>query len=456
MLQLVAPPPEAIDSNCNDDVSGATAQHLSLYQAMPAEEVGSAWEINEQENPLGIGVPMQLALSQRMGTSMRKLVGGIGAAIITISMLVTVLVSSFIGTSALTEKGAASLVVALTVPFIPALAIVLLANFMDRFEHEPWFLRLAAFLWGAIIAVPPARIIEYYAVLWMQGWLSEANILQNSLFLALNAGIPEEAFKGLGLLLFYLFLRNEFDNVTDGIVYGALIGAGFALVENFDYFARNSREFLWILIIGRVVLGWLNHSTFIICFGIALGQVRHTQERWRSIVVPLVGYLIAVMLHSIFDFVDNFANGMMLADPKNATVTTVAIIAIVANLIPPFITQLTILSLLIKSLAHEAAVIREYLAAEVSRGVVTVDEYLLLQNSFQRTKAERRALRQSGYKQWRRVRELYQAEIGLAFRKWHVSMGDPPQEGEMQPEDVYRQHIRRLRQEIMALEVKKN
>ena len=80
--------------------------------------------------------------------------------------------------------------------------------------------------------------------------------------------------------------------------------------------------------------------------------------------------------------------------------------------------------MLMRSLAHEAAVIREFLAVEVSNGVVMVNEYALLQNSFQRTREERRILRKNGIKQWMRVKALYQTEIGLAFRKWHVSMGD--------------------------------
>jgi hypothetical protein len=99
-------------------------------------------------------------------------------------------------------------------------------------------------------------------------------------------------------------------------------------------------------------------------------------------------------------------------------------------------------------------VIREFLAVEVSNGVVSVGEYALLQNSFQRTKAERHVLRKSGLKQWLRVKALYQTEIGLAFRKWHVNMGDKPKLGYIQPEDAYRQRIKRLRHEIRMHEVK--
>jgi RsiW-degrading membrane proteinase PrsW (M82 family) len=412
------------------------------------------WEDDGEESLLGASVTMQFALPQRMGVRTRWLIAGIGIAILVISAMITIILNGVIGISALAQNGVGSIVVALTIPIIPALGIFLLVNFIDRFEHEPWYLRLAAFLWGAIIAIPPALFIEQKVDSGLQTLLDPgtSDVLRIALQ-GLNAGITEETIKGLGLLLLFFILRDEFDNVTDGIVYGALIGAGFAMVENFSYFALNSKNFLVFLIVGRVILGWLGHSTFIACFGAALGYVRYTRVRWKQIVIPLLGYLVAVGLHSFFDFVDFQASIAIRNAAGNPTIISYAMIAIIGNYVPPFLAQIGLLYILIKSLAHEAAVIREFLAVEVSNHVVKVGEYALLQNSFKRTKAERRVLRKSGYRQWVRVKELYQTEIGLAFRKWHVSMGDKPKLGYIQPEDAYRQRIRRLRNEIQAAEI---
>lgn len=424
----------------------------SLPEQPEPELEPSPWEDEEEEKLLGTGVTMQFALPQRLGKRTRWLMGGVGIAIVVISALITLIINSVIGINALVQNGPTSIVEAITIPLIPAIVIILLVNFIDRFEREPWFLRLGAFLWGAVIAVPPALIIEERLGTYIQ---TASNNVWHSALVGLNAGVTEETIKGLGLLLLFIVLRDEFDNVTDGIVYGALIGAGFALVENFIYFASNSNRFLLILIVGRVVLGWLSHSTFTVCFGAALGYVRHTRVRWRQILVPLLGYLIAVGLHSVFDFIDFLANGIVLSSPNDPTVVTISLIAVIGDYVPPFIAQLTILYVLIKALAHEAAVIREFLAPEVSSGIVRVDEYALLQNSFQRTREERRMLRRSGFKQWLRLKALYQTEIGLAFRKWHVSMGDKPKHGPLQPEDAYRQRIKRLRQEIIMAEARK-
>ena len=434
----------------------STPPRLVLPKQPEPDLLAQPWE-EEEESLLGAGVTMQFALPQRMGTRTRWLIAGVGIAILTISAIVTIVLNSLIGISALTQNGPSSLMAALTIPLIPAISINLLVNFIDRYEREPWFLRLAAFLWGAIIAIPPALLIEQNIDTFLQNVLGpDVSPVMRAAFQGLNAGITEETIKGLGLLLLFFVLRDEFDNVTDGIVYGALIGAGFAMVENFVYFAVHSKDFLLFLIVGRVVLGWLCHSTFTVCFGAALGYIRHTRIRWQHIVIPLLGYACAVGLHSVFDFIDFFANFIVLAAPGNATVAMFSLIAIIGDYIPPFIAQLVLLYFLIKALAHEAAVIREFLASEVSNGVVRVEEYALLQNSFQRTKTERSILRRSGVKQWLRAKALYQTEIGLAFRKWHVSMGDKPKLGYLQPEDAYRQRIWRLRQEIETAEKARN
>src|SRR5205807_9682007 len=140
------------------------------------------------------------------------------------------------------------------------------------------------------------------------------------------------------------------------------------------------------------------------------------------------------------------------ASHGDSNVAFLSLLALIGDYIPPFLAQMFLLYILIKALAHEAAVIREFLAVEVSNGVVKVDEYALLQNSFQRAKAERRVWRKSRFRQWLRVKALYQTEISMAFHKWHVSMGDKPKLGYLQPENAYRQRITRLRHEIAMAE----
>src|SRR5262249_4647439 len=137
------------------------------------------------------------------------------------------------------------------------------------------------------------------------------------------------------------------------------------------------------------------------------------------------------------------------------------------------------------------------LPSEVAEGVVTVDEYALLPHSSARIRLERRVLRRYGIRQWLLTRALYQTAIGLHFCEWHLSMLQYPptdrQNGEnpkllltsidgdnsngstrshraspddlagsdsfvlgtLQPEVVYRKRIKRIREEIAALEAKR-
>src|SRR5262249_14851910 len=127
--------------------------------------------------------------------------------------------------------------------------------------------------------------------------------LEQALVQAVSAGVIEEAAKGAGLLLLFLLLRDEFDNITDGVVYAVVIGAGFAMVEDFVYFAVVPRSDLGFLFVGRVVLGWLSHSTFTALFGAALGYARETRHGGRRWLIPVLGFGAAVALHTAFDAV---------------------------------------------------------------------------------------------------------------------------------------------------------
>lgn len=389
---------------------------------------------------------LKLMLAQRLGVSLRWVLFVVGLLVLALGV-VSLLALNSSSFSVLIQQGPLNLIGALTIPVIPALGITLLVHFIDRYEREPWFLRLAAFLWGATIAIPSAVFIEqFFDSLITSTWGPDSDMALHALLQGLNFGVTEETVKGLGLLLLFVVLRDEFDNVTDGVVYGALIGAGFAMVENFFYFTDNTAD--WpVLIVGRIVLGWLCHSTFTVCFGAALGYIRHTRVRWQQYVIPLIGYVLSIGLHTAFDFVNLYVKELVPAvgEVNGPVIMALSVIVALANYVLPFIAQMFILYIVMRALAHEAAIIREFLAAEVGTGVITVEEYTLLQNSFIRMREEQRVLRQRGLKQWWYCRNLYQAAIGLAFRKWHVSMGDKPKLGYVQPEEAYRQHIKSLK-----------
>ncbi len=304
---------------------------------------------------LGLEMIPQCTLSSCQVGWMNRLVAGVGGAILASSILVIVLLSRLIRLSTLTDSEAINIFVALIIPLFPTIGIILLTSFINRFEPKPRLLRLAAFLWGAVIAVPMAFFLEPYVETMLQSVLGQgvSGLLWYALQ-AFNPGVVEESIKWLGLFLLFLIRRNKFDNIIDGAVYGILIGAGFALVENFWYFVHGSEVTFSALVIGRVLLGWLLHSTFTACSGIALGYARHVRVRWRQITLLLVGYLLAVGLHTVFNFVVFLADALMFASPVNSRGSLFSLLATIGGYIPPYVAQVGILYVLMNAIGARA------------------------------------------------------------------------------------------------------
>ena len=114
------------------------------------------------------------------------------------------------------------------------LPVVLVIRWLDLYEREPRSMMIAAFLWGAIVAVTFsgfANDIWGIAIARLGGaeFAGEWSA-------ALTAPPVEEIYKYLGIVVLYLIARLEFDDLMDGFVYGALIGLGFAVAEDIFYF----------------------------------------------------------------------------------------------------------------------------------------------------------------------------------------------------------------------------
>ncbi len=478
-LQLLAPlahptplPEPAIaaikpdDTDDSDDGGGSDdgGEHVS-HTSSPMElalggQSSGAWAAYPSEamgtNPLTPGITLQFALNGRLNVSARWALALIAAAVFIASAIITLDIASLAGQAALANGGLRQALTALSIPLAPALGVALLVGLLDRYEREPLLTMLGAFLWGAIIAIPPTLYIERGlngALIGLLGAHGDAFALVRAAIEASSAGVAEELAKGAGILLLLLVLRDEFDNVTDGIVYGALVGAGFAMVENFVYFAVTPRSDLGVLIVGRIALGWLSHSTFSALFGAGLGYIRETRDRRARWLAPIGGLLGAIVLHTYFDFIAFSADATESAHRGSLAALTglgglLPLATTLADYLPLLLTELALLTIALAALRREAAIVRAYLASEVLSGVVTPDEYFLVQDARLRSLVERRYGLSYGPRVYLIARALFQTETGLAFRKWHVEMGDPPKRGDRQPEAVYRERITRLRRAL--------
>ncbi|HYZ00857.1 MAG TPA: PrsW family intramembrane metalloprotease, partial [Candidatus Binatia bacterium] len=154
---------------------------------------------------------------------------------------------------------------------------------MDRNEKEPWRVMLAAVIWGGVVATTLALWgNELWSLLITNNIPPGAGANQS---LGLSAGIVEEISKGLAVLLLYLLVRNEFDGLVDGIVYGAVVGLGFNFMESLIYM---SSAFVDVQAAGgpgaagaaiqwglRQVLGlFFGHATYTAMAGAGIGIAR--------------------------------------------------------------------------------------------------------------------------------------------------------------------------------------
>jgi RsiW-degrading membrane proteinase PrsW (M82 family) len=115
-----------------------------------------------------------------------------------------------------------------------AVPVAFLIYRLDLFEREPRSMLAGAILWGGVIATS-------LAILANEAWLSVIGKVTTPDFAAqwgaaiVGPGV-EETLKLMGVVTLFLIASDEFDGVMDGFVYGAMIGLGFAVVEDVSYF----------------------------------------------------------------------------------------------------------------------------------------------------------------------------------------------------------------------------
>ncbi|MDQ5825895.1 MAG: PrsW family intramembrane metalloprotease [Chloroflexota bacterium] len=341
--------------------------------------------------------------------------------------------------------------IAAVLALIPTLIYALVVWWLDRYEKEPLPLLIVAFLWGAVPAVILAIALEVGVGIPMQTLiLDEAG--REFAEVSLVAPAVEESVKAIILVVLFFAYRREFDNVLDGIVYGAMVGLGFAMVENVLYLQSIAFEAgggadlgamftLWILRAG--VFG-LNHSMFTALMGAALGLARSLKSGWLKGLVPVLGLLAAITFHALHNGLTSYV-GIV---GENEQTAELVLGACLATLVSDYAGILLVLVLAIVSGVRESRVIRDTLREEVALGRFTPDEYETLMSGRRRWSARWTVLFSMGFKRWRQLGKFFDLATELAFRKHRMADGDPIHQ------NISARDIARLRQDIDALKMR--
>ncbi len=368
--------PGASPSTISDMNRMDTLARMSFYKPERIERVG----IEEKKpEPNFLGPIIALA------------VGGV------VALIVTILMFSILGFKGTMVGG--------IMAFLPAPFYLMLFLWIDRYDPEPAWALAAAFGWGALFSILVSFVVNTFF-----GSVAAALIggpQGDVLSAVISAPLIEESTKGLGVLLFLLFLRKEFDGIVDGLVYAGIVALGFATAENVLYYGRTyiNEGSGGLLMIGfmRGILSPFAHSLFTSMTGIGCGIARETQNPTLKIIAPVAGYAGAVFLHALWNGIAHALGAMFL-------------IAYFIVWVPLF---LIFIGAIIYIAKRERRIVKEMLAFEVSNGTLSLAELDMVGSIVTRLRWIAQSLNDRQRLQARR--RYLRAVTKLGFCYWHVA-----------------------------------
>lgn len=291
-----------------------------------------------------------------------------------------------------------NLIVAVCAGIVPMLIYPLFLYWMDRYEKEPVGLIIAVFLWGFV----PAAVLSLISQLIL-GYpfqlMDESGVLADQVTTVLVAPLTEEFFKGLAVLGIFLLWRNEFDGVFDGILYGGLVGFGFAAIENVLYFLEGDVA----LFVMRAVVFGLNHAFFTSLTGIGFGVARHARNLFMRLSAPVLGLLAAMIAHALHNATVSFAADM-------PAMFCLAMLADWGGVIFVFV-------IMVLAIRRERQWIISELGDEVAAGTLSEQQYAVACSPVRRFSVRLAALFSRGPAHWWRVGRYFQTLTELAYKK---------------------------------------
>ena len=318
---------------------------------------------------------------------------------------------------------------------LPYLGIIL---WLDRNDPEPWYLIVSALVWGGVLATGLSGIFnEIFGA--GAGVVVSDPAMALQLTASISAPFVEEITKGMALLMLYFFFRKHFDNVLDGVVYGALIGLGFAVFENFTYYVNQEHGvagvFVMTWIRGVVSAAGGSHATFTALTGLGFGLFRSLRRGYLRWLLPPLGLAAAMFLHFSWNTFAQVIMGIAPGGELGGIVIGLPLAVVVIQV--PFLFFVLVTAFF--ALRHENKLIRRFLSEEEAP-VVNAGEIDRLVPARWRTVHALKLLLTLRLRTWWRTRSRNHMLVRLAFEKWHTA-------GELKGDDTREAREHRIRTE---------
>jgi RsiW-degrading membrane proteinase PrsW (M82 family) len=334
----------------------------------------------------------------------------------------------------------AAALLAAVLAFIPMIPYAAVLFWLDRNEKEPWYLLLTCLVWGGGVATLYAGIYNTIFGSFSKAVAGEGG--GSYLTAVFAAPVSEEILKGAALVAVYLLARRHFDNVLDGVVYGAFVGLGFAVFENFTYYLKpeDTRGMLELFWMRGIVGGLGSHACYTAMVGAGFGFFRSRRRgalRW--IMLP-VSVGLAMGAH----FLWNAVGGLIVSTGSTRGEELFLMMPVAVIILSlPFIAM--VLAVVYLTLAQEAKFVTKYLNDE-SDDVVTADEIARLVPARKRALHRLKLFFSGQFGEWWAFRKRNQKLVELAFEKWH--MAEESDIGDRGTAGVHARRVQELRQEL--------
>jgi len=255
-------------------------------------------------------------------------------------------------------------IISLFFGFVPMFFFAVFVFWLDRYEKEPKTLLGAAFFWGVVVAAGGAFIINTAFGVGIYLFTGSED-LADAGTTSIIAPIVEEILKGTAVAIIFFLFYKEFDSVLDGIIYGGIVGLGFAATENTIYIYRNGYldggwSGLFLLAFIRVVLvGWM-HAFFTAFTGIGFAIARISRNALIKFVAPFAGLGIAISIHAFHNTFGGLIGGI-----EGFAIGTFV----------DWIGWAFMLGFIIWMIAHERNIVKKQLEEEVYSGLISQAQY---------------------------------------------------------------------------------
>ncbi|RYF10878.1 MAG: PrsW family intramembrane metalloprotease, partial [Deltaproteobacteria bacterium] len=188
---------------------------------------------------------------------------------------------------------------------------------LDRYEPEPRRYKIAAFVWGGVVAVGIALALQIF--------IQDTWNLSDETMASVVAPLTEEPAKCLFLLLTFIRWRRVIDGFLDGLVYAGIVGIGFAFIENIGYYLASylgspdikiaGAEGATTTFIVRGIFSPFAHPLFTSAFGIALGVAVMVRSKILKTLIVVLGLAASAGLHALWNSSLSYggAEGFVLA-----------------------------------------------------------------------------------------------------------------------------------------------